>query len=282
MKQKTEFQPQDIFLNFRDLLLYVLLRWRSILVVVLITTLLAGGYKYLKDWRAYQASAGASSDTAATDIELDADAKARITAVLAYRRAYEAVCTYNDEALLMSITPDAVPTVNLSYLIAGERCYAAAALYQRYLAAEDLYADLSGQFADAPEGLPAYLAELVTTSLEELPEAAQQSADYVLLDIRVVAPTEELCSRIAQVVRERMTGLAATVRKAAGEFTVSVAYDQYAVLRVNAIRDQQQASLKSQNTLKTSLEEAEAELSAAERAYVQQQEQELQQEQRRL
>ena len=74
MKQKTEFQPQDIFLNFRDLLLYVLLRWRSILVVVLITTLLAGGYKYLKDWRAYQASAGASSDTAATDIELDADA----------------------------------------------------------------------------------------------------------------------------------------------------------------------------------------------------------------
>ncbi|MBQ4282916.1 MAG: hypothetical protein IJB96_03200, partial [Lachnospira sp.] len=58
MKENSEFKPQDLWINFRDLFLYVLLRWRSILVVALAGAVLLCGVKYLKDFMDYKNDAG--------------------------------------------------------------------------------------------------------------------------------------------------------------------------------------------------------------------------------
>ena len=54
--KKTEFEPRDLFISFRDLMLYILLRWKSILLVALAGALLVGGLTYVQDTRRYQAA----------------------------------------------------------------------------------------------------------------------------------------------------------------------------------------------------------------------------------
>ncbi|MBQ8683112.1 MAG: hypothetical protein IJ518_01180 [Clostridia bacterium] len=273
MKETKTNHPQDIFLVFRDMLLYVLLRWRSILVVALALAVLAGGYKYLQDTRRYQAAVQNQAGEMEPK-ELDASSMAKVTAVLRYRSAYEGACAYNEAALLMHIDPEAVPTRNISYLITGDRAYAAAELYSKYLADENMYTAITGQLTNAKNPLPVYLAELITTSIsqDEAPSAPAGATVCRLLNIRIVAPTEELCGQIATAIKERMTTLSGTIRESMGTaLTCEAVYDQYGVLRTPTIRDQQQKNLNTQNDLETKLAEAEEALSAEERTYIEQQ-----------
>lgn len=270
MQETKTGGAQDIFLVFRDMILYVLLRWRSILAVALVLAVVAGGYKYMKDMRHYQAATQTQAGET-EPVELDDASLAKVTAVLRYRSAYEAACAYNRAALLMHIDPDAVPTRNISYLLAGERAYAAAELYRKYLADENMYTAITGQLAEAEDPLPVYLAELVTTTIEQDSSATAPAGaeSYLLLSIRVVAPTEELCGQIAAAVKDSMTTLSGTVREQVGEdLYCEAVYDQYGVLRITTIRDQQQKSLNNQNDMETKLAEAEEELTAAEREYI--------------
>ena len=270
MQETKTGGAQDFFLVFRDMLLYVLLRWRSILAVALVLAVVAGGYKYMKDLRHYQSLTQMQAGETEPE-EPDTASKAKITAVLRYRAAYEGVCHYNANALLMQIDSDSVPTRNISYLIAGERAYAAAEMYRKYLADDNLYTAITGQLTQGDDPLPVYLAELVTTTIEQDDSVAAPSVTtpYLLLNIRVVAPTEALCGQIATVVKDSMHTLPGSVRELVGEdLSCERVYDQYGVRRITAIRDQQQKSLSSQADLETKLADAEDALTAAEREYI--------------
>ncbi len=268
MNESRKNAPQDLVLVFRDLLLYVLLRWRSILAAAVVLAVLAGGFRFWQDSRRYEMLTAGNAPTE----ELSDSSLAKVRAVLAYRNAYESACAYNKSALLMHIDPEAVPTRHFSYLITGERPFAVAALLQKHLAEESLYTAVTGKTAPADDPLALYLAELVTTTLDiPEPDAATPEADaYLLLNVAVVAPTEELCTAVAQVVEQRVETLTRSMREELGAFTCTSVYDRYAVLRSATIREQQQANLNTQNTLETKLADARAALTVTERDYLEQ------------
>lgn len=268
MNESRKNTPQDLVLVFRDLLLYVLLRWRSILAAALVLAALAGGVRFWQDSRRYEAFIANGTPTE----ELSDSSLAKVRAVLAYQNAYESACAYNKSALLMHIDPEAVPTRHYSYLVAGERPFAVAALVQKHLAEESLYTAVTGKTAPADDPLVLYLAELVTTTLDTPnPDAANAEADaYLLLNVAVVAPTEELCAAVATVVEQRVATLTQSMGEELGAFTCTPIYDRYAVLRSATIREQQQTNLNTQNTLETKLADARAALTVTERDYLEQ------------
>lgn len=266
MKENSEFKPQDLWINFRDLFLYVLLRWRSILVVALAGAVLLGGVKYLKDFMNYKDNAG----TVAVDgSDLDVDAKAHVALAIGYRGIYEKHATYNANALYMKIDADAVPTWNLSYMIAGENSYAVASLYRKHLSSQNLYEGLTGQLEQKDdEYLSAYLAELVSFSLDY--EASDAPSQKVFLDIKVVAPTQELCEQVTDLMRESMDALLSEVTASTSTHSSKLVYDHYAVRLTESVRTFQQNSLRAQDNALKDLEEAESKLTAAEKEYLNQ------------
>lgn len=266
MKENSEFKPQDLWINFRDLFLYVLLRWRSILVVALAGAVLLCGVKYLKDFMNYKNDAG----TAAVDeSELDVDAKAHVALAIGYRGIYEKHAIYNANALYMKIDADAVPTWNLSYIIAGEDSYAVASLYRKHLSSQNLYEGLTGQMEqEDDEYLSAYLAELVSFSLDY--ESNDAPSEKVFLDIKVVAPTQELCGQVTDLMRESMNSLLDEVTASTGTHISKLVYDHYAVRLTESVRTFQQNSLRAQDNALKDLEEAEGQLTAAEKEYLNQ------------
>ena len=262
MSKNNEFEPRDLVIHFRDLVLYVALRWRSVLLVALACAVLLGGFAYWRDMKAYD-SAIANPNQPITYADPDDAGLARVATVLNYRAAYASQCAYNQSAPMMHIDFMAVHTHRLSYLVTGEQAYAAATLYSKSLASRDLYAGLGEQDEDV---LPAYLAELLTVKLTYEPEISP--VQCVFLDVEIVAPTKELCEQLSNLARETVSGLVAPVTKAAGEHGGSWVFDRYTVTGSETVRTRQVDSLKQQKQLQTDLSTAEGELTAADRAYL--------------
>lgn len=261
MNKQNEFDPRDLTIHFRDLMLYVALRWRSILLVALAGAVLLGGFTYWRDMSLYGAAAEKTETVIAA--EPDDAGLARVATVQNYRAAYTSLCAYNQAAPMMSIDFMAVHTRRMSYLVTGDCAYAAAALYSKSLESQDLYADLEEQDEDV---LPAYLAELISVKLTY--ESGDTPAHCVFLDVEIVAPTKALCNQLSEVVRRTVSGLTSPVEEAVGAHAGSWAFDRYVVAGSETVRNRQLDSLKQQKQLQTDLAAAEGALTAADRAYL--------------
>lgn len=260
MNKANAFEPRDLVIHFRDLVLYVALRWRSILLVALAGAVLLGGFAYWRDLTLYGA---AEEIEVVTPADPDAAGLARVATAQSYRAAYASMCAYNQSAPMMSIDFMAVHTRRMSYLVTGDCAYAAATLYSKSLESQDLYADLEEQDEDM---LPAYLAELVSTKITY--ETSDTPAHCVFLDVEIVAPTKELCNRLSELAKETVSGLTAPVKAAAGEHTGRWAFDRYVVTGSETVRTRQLDSLQQQKQLQTDLTAAEGALTSSDRAYL--------------
>lgn len=261
-------KPTDIFVNFKDMLLYVLLRWRVILVVALILSLLGGGFSYWKDYNRYQAAQSNITEEE-QEAQLDAASIARITEVLQYQRAFDNICRYNKTAPLMQINAESVSTQDISYLITGQRAKGAAELFGKYMESESLYRKIPG-LTDTNPSMAGYIAELVSTytDVDEAVSTAAPQSSYVILHVQVMAPTKKMCEQIAQVVRDNMTDLAGNVRRSVGQMSLSKVYDQYTVARNTSLRDAQISNLNSQKSYEKSLRDVKEDLTGAEKDYI--------------
>lgn len=268
MNKHNGFEPRDLVIHFRDLVLYVALRWRSILLVALACAVLFGGFAYWQDTKQYASTS--ENHQAIIHADPDAEGLARVATVQNYRAAYASLCAYNQSAPMMHIDFMAVHTRRMSYLITGDNyvltgdnAYAAATLYSKSLASQDLYADLGEQDKDV---LPAYVAELLSVKLTH--ENTQTPVKSVFLDIEIVAPTKALCNQLADLTRDTVSDLVGPVTESVGNHTGKWVFNRYTVTGSEAVRTHQLESLKQQKQLQIDLAAAEGALTAADRAYL--------------
>lgn len=265
MNTSPRYEKEDILINFRDLLVHILRRWRSVLIGMVVVTLLLTGFKYVKDQSAYENALAAHKDETAV-IELDEASLANAEQVMHYQKLYQTQAAYNRDSLLMQIDPVAVPTQTLSYLITGKQAYVTAAVYQTHLNNRELFANIAA--AVAPQNDPSHIAELVSTSLQS-DNGADAIADHVILNIKVIAPTEALCASIAAEIKLRVN----TVKTSAvgiTEHTLTFIAETVQVTVDNALKTTQQNNLNNCTTLRNNLKTTQDALTANEKAYIQQ------------
>lgn len=269
MNSKTEWEARDIFVRFRDMLLYVLLRWKSILLVALAVAIAATGIKFWQDTNRYNSIVKAQTQTQEQETEaepLDADGLAHVALVQRYQWNYDSLCAYNTTAPMMKIDFQKVPTQQMSYLITGTRSFAAATLCRESLLDEMLYADLAETLStDEQAVLPAHLAELVTVELEQ---DATENGDSVFVQVRVIAPNKSLCESLAEVVRDNVASVMGMVQRKLGNCRGQWMFDQYGKVRSETVRDLQLARLAEQDKARQDLKKATDNLTAAEEDYL--------------
>ncbi len=266
MNTAPRYQKEDILINFRDLLVHILRHWRSVLIGVLAVTLLAGGYRYLKDYQGYQHALAADKQASST-VTLEGESLANANQVLQYQKLYQAQADYNRTAPLMQLDPAAVPTRTLSYLITGARSYVTATLYQTHLGDLNPYAAIADDAA--PTATAAQIRELVDIKVT-YDEHNATPADHAMLTVDIVAPTDTLQAAITDAVKARLTALKATVSTSLGAHTLTAVADTSYIAADPALKTAQQNSLNTCNTLRTNLKNAKDALTGTEKAYVEQ------------
>lgn len=266
MQTSPRYDKGDIIINFRDLTVHVLRRWRSIVVGVLIVTLLAGALQYLRDARSYKATLAAEQDQIST-VQLEGLSLANANQVLQYQRLYQLQADYNREALLMQINPAAVPTRTLSYVVSGEMGFVTASLYQTHLGDLAVYKDIVTQLAMKND--PSHIMELVSVTVQH-DSSTQELADHALVVVKIVAPTEDVAGAIAQQLKKQIQALRTTVTSALGAHTLTLVADSAKLAADSELKTVQQNSLNNGNTLRNNLKNAKDALTSQEKAYVEQ------------
>lgn len=266
MNTTPRYEKEDIVINFRDMLVHILRRWRSIVVGVLVVTLLAGAYQYAKDLNTYKRALATPSDKTAT-VQLEGLALANANQALQYQKLYELQAEYNRASLLMQIDPGAVNTQTLSYLVTGAKSYVTAALYQTHLGNLSMYETIAAEAA--PKNNASHVMELVTVTIQA-DSGADTLADHAMLNIKIIAPTQELCAAIAQPIKQQMQALRSTVTAALGSHSLTLAADTVQLSADAALKTTQQNNLNNCNTLRNNLKNTKDALTSQEKAYVEQ------------
>lgn len=257
MEEQKAYDLRDFTIHWRDLALYVWMRWRLWLSAALAGAILLTLWRYVEDTARYRAAQTAPEPLTS----LSADARARVASAMGYQAAYQRVCARNEAAPLMHIDPGAAPTRRMRLLVTGEGSWTAACLYREYVESETPYRELAQETAQA-----AYLTELVTVEVES--EPTQQTPQRVFLTVQVLAPSEELCNRLSSVVRQTVDRVFDTVTEAAGNHGHRWVFDRYAVLRDETVAARQQSSLEEQTALQEKYAAAHRALTAEEEDYI--------------
>lgn len=267
MKPHTECESRDVFVWFRDMILYIALRWKSVLLVALAAAVAAGGIKLWRDTARYNSIEKAQTPEQEMVTEpLDAEGLAHVAQVQRYQWNYDSLCAYNTTAPMMKIDFQKVPTQQMSYLITGTRSFAAATLCREGLGDEMLYATLAESLSTEEQTvLPAHLAELVTVKLEQ---DTSENGDSVFVQVRVIAPDTALCESVASIVRDTVEAVSRTVRNELGDCRGMWMFDQQGTVRLDEVRDLQLTHLADQEAARLELEEAIDKLTAAEEDYL--------------
>ena len=266
MEASSRYDKGDIIINFRDLTVHILRRWRSIVVGVLVVTLLAGALQYLRDARTYKATLAAEQDKMST-VQLEGLSLANANQVLQYQKLYQLQADYNREALLMQINPAAVPTRTLSYVVSGEMGFVTASLYQTHLGDLAVYRNIATQLAMTND--PSHIMELVSVTVQH-DSSTEILADHALVVVKIVAPTEDVAGAITEQLKKQMQALKATVTSALGTHTLTLAADSARLAADSELKTVQQNNLNNGNTLRNNLKSAKDALTAQEKAYVEQ------------
>lgn len=254
MTEKNMEKMDEIEFNLKDLCLYICLRWRMILIWMLIGALVLGGMGTLKSYSdvraAKQALEMSKEETTQSEADMLEELKQELTdaEVAEVERIYgiyknmlrnsENVANYNSESIRMKLNPYAVPTVSLSYYIDNHY----QAVYPVVEAKDNTEAILSALSEEVTStstcekilnGLEwekdsVYVRELITT----------KNANGILT-LTLIAPSQEECEVMRDIVMETINEQAKHFQNVFGTFDAVLVENEYSLSVNTALLSEQ-------------------------------------------
>ena len=234
---------EEVQIDLMTLLHYILRKWRSIIVVMLIVAVAANLYSVKKS----MSEAAAVSTAEEVDIEKQIEnAKEELTAdeleqvervysMYEYNsQLYQENKEYLEKSVLMQLNPNEIPTVMLNYQFkkdqADEELSNIFTMYENALLDEDTCTAIIQVFGE----------EYANTSVRELISVTDtengQNSDIIklqkdknsgILSIQIYAGSEEQCEQVAEIVKTRVLEYTEQLQQIFGNYTVNAISDQY-------------------------------------------------------
>lgn len=234
---------EEVQIDLMTLLHYILRKWRSIIVVMLIVAVAANLYSVKKS----MSEAAAVSTTEEVDIEKQIEnAKEELTAdeleqvervysMYEYNsQLYQENKEYLEKSVLMQLNPNEIPTVMLNYQFkkdqSDEELSNIFTMYENALLDEDTCTAIIQVFGE----------EYANTSVRELISVTDtengQNSDIIklqkdknsgILSIQIYAGSEEQCEQVAEIVKKRVLEYTEQLQQIFGNYTVNAISEQY-------------------------------------------------------
>lgn len=225
----------EMTISLKDLLYRILLRWRLILVYLVLGALIFGGVGYMKNLGAAKKATQGKPLTAKEQVEKYeavlteneiAVVQAAVNTYFDYQKNMELIKEYYTNSIRMQLNPNEVPNLRLQYLIDNhyEAVYPVVEAkdytgdiinsYTMMLSDGDVYKKVAAVLGDDMN--VAYVGELIGTG---------SSAD--ILTVYVTGRDEEECKAISRVLQEIIQDGTSDLKKLYGEFDITLIQESY-------------------------------------------------------
>lgn len=274
---------EEVQIDLMTLLHYILRKWRSIIVVMLIVAVAANLYSVKKS----MSEAAAVSTTEEVDIEKQIEnAKEELTAdeleqvehvysMYEYNsQLYQENEEYLEKSMLMQLNPNEIPTVMLNYQFkkdqADEELSNIFTMYENTLLDEDTCTAIMQVFGE----------EYANTSVRELISVTDtengQNSDIIklqndknsgILSIQIYAGSEEQCEQVAEIVKKRVMEYTEQLQQIFGTYTVNAISEQYYISSDSNLNMQKSDAVNAVNVAYTTMTNISAGLSEKQMGY---------------
>lgn len=274
---------EEVQIDLMTLLHYILRKWRSIIVVMLIVAVAANLYSVKKS----MSEAAAVSTTEEVDIEKQIEnAKEELTAdeleqvehvysMYEYNsQLYQENEEYLEKSMLMQLNPNEIPTVMLNYQFkkdqADEELSNIFTMYENALLDEDTCTAIMQVFGE----------EYANTSVRELISVTDtengQNSDIIklqndknsgILSIQIYAGSEEQCEQVAEIVKKRVMEYTEQLQQIFGTYTVNAISEQYYISSDSNLNMQKSDAVNAVNVAYTTMTNISAGLSEKQMGY---------------
>ena len=260
---------EEVQIDLMTLLHYILRKWRSIIVVMLIVAVAANLYSVKKS----MSEAAAVSTTEEVDIEKQIEnAKEELTAdeleqvervysMYEYNsQLYQESKEYLEKSVLMQLNPNEIPTVMLNYQFkkdqADEELSNIFTMYENALLDEDTCTAIIQVFGE----------EYANTSVRKLISVTDtenvQNKDIIklqddknsgILSIQIYACSEEQCEQVAEIVKKRVLEYTEQLQQIFGNYTVNAISEQYYISSDSDLNVQKSDTVNAVNNAYTAM-----------------------------
>lgn len=236
---------EEVQIDLKTLLHYVLRKWRSIVVVMLIFAVAANLYSVKKSMSEVEASSKVEQkidDKQALEEARDAlteEETDQVDHAFAMHEYNAELYQDNEEYLrgsvLMELNPNEIPTVTLSYQLkkgmTEEDLSDIFIMYETALLDESTCTAIAEVFGDAYSNT--IVRELVditdATNQKQSNTIKMQSTDSGILNIQIYATDKKQCERIAEIVKSRLQEYTQQLQQIFGEYVINLVTEQYYV-----------------------------------------------------
>lgn len=212
----------DMEIDLVDLLFYLLKKWRSLIVAIVIGAILGAGLYVVKNHQQQAEQAAQEAELLKNeedeafdekDYNISKDTKVNMDIAYQYRQLYNKQLEYNQKSIIMQLDPNAVYAGVLEYHIsAGNNTGLLGELYQNILNEDDVLEELkdaSGFKCETP-----YIKEVVSSWTSDDNAAfinvnsnGENVEKHSFVTYRVVSTNQKSCEKMLQVLRERVEAL---------------------------------------------------------------------------
>lgn len=273
-------------IDLGEILRHILLKWRSIIVCMIVFAILADGFSAVKSYR-YVSQVKQEEEVQDFSQYEDALSEREIQEVknaaenyAIYEESYIDYKEYNTNSIKMQLDANAVPTQKLIYRITGNRndIENISDTYVELIPNDEICQNVlekTGWDVDA-----SYIKELISvtnTHMDALTvggltvsgvlDSSEEGNKSVLITITIMADTEKNCKTIGSVVEQSLGVVTTELQKQFGEYTINLISSHIDTETNKELLSEQQTRINEMNNSSNSMQNLENALSDDQKDY---------------
>lgn len=269
----------------KELLLNILLKWRLIILSMIVFAILLGTYAAVNSYKKAETIKNQEKnadysqyETGLMDNEI-AEVNNAVEDYLTYYKTYSNYKTYNTNSIKMQLDANKVPTLKTVYKISGNiNVKNICDSYIEMIPSDDICQQIQKNL-DANSEV-SYIKELISIydSLEDtatmggqeistvLKEDEQNVEDNSLLMIvNIIADNQENCEMMGEIIQNEIENMSPEIKKQLGDFTIQKIGENYSEEANKQLLKTQQESLTEMNNVNVLMNNVDASLSEAQK-----------------
>ena len=293
-EDKAEKESEEIIImnegrtiSLKELVRYVLLKWRAIVAWMVIVAVLAGGFAAVKSYMTVQEIKRQSNDSdyseyerALTDEEIQ-EVKDAADDYMAYEKTYLTYKKYMSNSVKMKLDANSVPTRKLIYQIKDntELINIGDAIVE-YFPNNDVCEEINKTFDLDMDS--SYVRELISVSnshidslivddsgdeISNIVENDSQKRNSILISLSVIADNEEKCVKISNFVEEKFENALVNLENQFGKFDFKKIGESYVEEVDRELLTNQQTKLSEMYNVKAMMTNVDTSLSDLQKSY---------------
>lgn len=263
-------EGMDMSISIKDMLMRVCLKWRAMIVWAIVFAILFNGIGILKDYKAVQAQKQLEAEEDNVELQLDnaqkevekaekelsdreiSDVKRVVESYEDLQSRYVVAREYFENSARMQLDPSNVPTMTIQYRIDTK--------YQveyPIIEKKDYTDAIVGAYCSAVKTDITYNemkknmnSEIEIPYIKELVDATGDSGN---LYITIMAPTEEDCIAMGDVVKNAVSDTTSKLQSAYGEFNVQLIVDNCGSMANSILLNDQTTVVNNMNNIRSAI-----------------------------